>query len=107
MVDPRSMKDMELLKKTYYKMYTKDLTALLMSEMGGDLEKLVSACLQAAEEDYDPDFHTPEKAKEDAEEIWKRGQGKFFGTNEEKLFKVIILSPPKYLKMVNDAYGLC
>ena len=67
----------------------------------------MSACLQAAEEDYDPDFHTPEKAKEDAEEIWKRGQGKFFGTNEEKLFKVIILSPPKYLKMVNDAYGLC
>lgn len=101
----RSTKDMELLKKTYYKLYTKDLTALLMSEMGGDLEKLVSACLQAAEEDYDPDFHTPEKAKEDAEEIWKRGQGKFFGTNEEKLFKVIILSPPKYLKMVNDAYA--
>jgi hypothetical protein len=101
----RSNKDMELLKKTYYKCYTKDLTALLLSELRGDLEKLVSACLQASEEPFDPDYHTLDKAKEDAEEIWKKGQGKFFGTNESKLFKVIVLSPPKYLKMVNDAYA--
>jgi hypothetical protein len=101
----RSNKDMQLLKKVYYKMYTKDLTSVLRSELGGDLWKLVSACLQAAEEPFDPDFHTMEKAKEDAEEIWKKGQGRFFGTNEDSIFKVIALSPPKYLKMVNDAYA--
>lgn len=101
----RSNKDMELLKKTYYKLYTKDLTALLLSELGGDLETLVSACLQASEEEFDPDYHTLDKAKDDAEEIWKKGQGKFFGTDEAKLFKVVVMSPPKYLKMVNDAYA--
>lgn len=101
----RSNKDMQLLKKVYYKMYTKDLTGVLRSELGGDLWKLVSACLQGAEEPFDPDFHTMEKAKDDAEEIWKKGQGKFFGTDETKIFKVIVLSPPKYLKMVNDAYA--
>jgi hypothetical protein len=101
----RSNRDMELLKKTYYKLYSKDLTALLLSELGGDLEKLVSACLQAAEEEFDPDFHTIDKAEEDAKAIYKHGQGKFFGTNETQLFKVIVLSPPKYLKMVNDAYA--
>jgi len=101
----RSSRETELLKKTYYKHYTKDLSALLISELGGDLEKLVMACLQAAEEEFNPDFHTPEKAKEDAQELWDKGQGKFFGTNEKKLFKVIVLSPPKYLKMVNDAYA--
>eukprot|EP00557_Chaetoceros_sp_GSL56_P004095 CAMPEP_0176487882 /NCGR_PEP_ID=MMETSP0200_2-20121128/6389_1 /TAXON_ID=947934 /ORGANISM="Chaetoceros sp., Strain GSL56" /LENGTH=341 /DNA_ID=CAMNT_0017884781 /DNA_START=141 /DNA_END=1162 /DNA_ORIENTATION=+ len=101
----RSNKDMQLLKKVYYKMYTKDLTSVLRSELGGDLWKLISACLQAAEEPFDPDFHTMEKAREDADEIWKKGQGRFFGTDETKIFKVIVLSPPKYLKMVNDAYA--
>jgi len=105
----RSNKDMELLKKTYYKMFTTDLTGVMKSELGGllgsDLWKLVSASLQAAEENFDVDFHTEEKALEDAEEIWKKGQGKFFGTSESKIFKVIVLSPPKYLKMVNEAYA--
>ena len=105
----RSNKDMELLKKTYYKMYTKDLTELISYELGGllnsDLKKLVSACLQAAEEQFDPDYHDTDKAKEDAEELWEKGQGKFFGTSESKMFKVVVLSPPKYMKMVNDEYA--
>jgi|AntRauTorckE5430_2_1112549.scaffolds.fasta_scaffold10745_2 annexin A13 len=106
----RSNKDMELLKKTYYKMYTKDLTSTMSSEVGGllggsDIWKIMSASLQAAEETFDPDFHTDEKAAEDAEQIWKKGQGKFFGTSESKIFKVIVLSPPKYLKMVNELYA--
>jgi hypothetical protein len=101
----RSNADMALLKTTYYKAYTKDLTSLISSELGGDNWKLVSACLQATEEPFDPDYHTVDKANEDAEEMWKQGQGKFFGTNESKLFKVIVLSPPKYLKMVNDVYA--
>ena len=105
----RSNEDMELLKKTYYKAYTKDLSGIIGSELSGflnsDLKKLLSASLQAAEEPFDVDYHTEEKAKEDADEIYKRGQGKFFGTSESKLFKVVVLSPPKYLKMVNDVYA--
>lgn len=100
----RSNEDMELLKKTYYKTYTKDLTSLILSETGGDLRKLVSSCMQAAEEEFDPDYHTEEKAVEDADELYEAGQGRW-GTNEEKMFKVISLSPPAYLKMVNDTYA--
>uniref|UniRef100_A0A7S3VEQ1 Annexin n=1 Tax=Chaetoceros debilis TaxID=122233 RepID=A0A7S3VEQ1_9STRA len=101
----RSNRDMELLKKTYYKYYTKDLTGIISSELGGDNWKLASAGLQAAEEPFDPDYHTEEKAEEDAEEIWKNGQGKFFGTDETKLFKTVVLSPPKYLRMINEIYA--
>jgi len=100
----RSNRDMELLKKTYYKFYSKDLSALITSESGGDIRKIFSACLQAAEEDFDPDYHTEDKAKEDAEDIYKAGQGRW-GTSETKLFKLIVLTPPKYLSMVNARYA--
>ncbi len=96
---------MKLLKKTFYKTYTKDLTSLLSYELSGDNWKLTSACLQASEEPYDPDHHTIEKAKEDAEMLWKNGQGKWFGANEKAMFKIIVTSPTNYLKMVNDAYA--
>ncbi len=96
---------MELLKKTYYKVYTKDLTAKIGGELGGDNWKIASSCLQAAEEPYDPDYHTEDKSKEDVERIWEKGQGKWFGTDEKEMFKVIVLSPPQYLKLVNLAYA--
>lgn len=101
----RSNRDMELLKKTYYKMYTKDLVTHISSESGGDLKKLLSSCMQAAAEDYDPDYHTEEKASEDAEAIYDAGQGKWFGTNEKKLFKIIALAPRKHLFAVNERYA--
>lgn len=100
----RSNKDMELLKKTYYKMYTEDLVSLVTGEVGGDLEKVVVGCLQAAEEEYDEGFHTEDKAKEDAEAIFESGQGRF-GTDESKFVKVIVMSPPKHLKRVNEYYA--
>lgn len=100
----RSNRDMELLKKTYYKFYSADITTLITSESGGDIRKIFSACLQAAEEEFDPDYHTDDQAKEDAEDIYKAGQGRW-GTDEVKLFKLIVLAPPKYLSMVNAQYA--
>lgn len=100
----RSNKDIDLLKKTYYKKYTKDLMSTIDSESGGDLSKMFCACLQGAEEEFDPDFHTEDKAREDADEMYEAGQGSW-GTNEEVLFKMIIMSPPKYLALVNDVYA--
>lgn len=100
----RSNKDMVLLKQKYYKAHTADLTTLITSESGGDMRKMFTSCLQAAEEPFDPDFHTEDKALEDAEALYKAGQGKW-GTDEETFFKLIILAPPKYLKMVNDVYS--
>lgn len=105
----RANRDMEMLKKTYYKMYSEDLSQLIFSEIGGNFEKIVASCMQAAEEEYDPDYHTEEKAEEDVEELYNAGQGQWFGTDESSLIKIIVMSPPKYLKMMNlmyaDKYG--
>lgn len=101
----RSNADMALLKKTYYNMYTKDLGQKLSSNVSGDLKKLVLTCAQGAEQEYDKDYHTEEFAKEEAEAIYKAGQGKWFGTDEKKIFKIVALANPKFLKMVNTAYA--
>jgi hypothetical protein len=100
----RSNEDMELLKKTFYKMYTDDLVSTVTSEVGGDLKKILVASLQAAEEEYDEGFHTEDKAKEDAEAIFEAGQGSW-GTDESKLIKLIVMAPPKHLKLVNAHYA--
>lgn len=100
----RTNEEMEILKKTFFRMYTKDLGKLLASELHGDNERLIFNCLQASEEAYDPQFHTIEKATEDAETIHDQGQGSFF-TNERAIFKIICASPPEHLENINKIYA--
>lgn len=100
----RSNEDMELLKKTYFKEYTDDLVSRMGGEVGGDMKKILISCVQAAEEEFDPDYHTEDKAKEDAEEIYNAGQGRW-GTDEAKMAKIVVMSPPKYLKIINSVYA--
>jgi len=100
----RSNADMELLKKTYYKLYTDDLVSRVSGEVGGDMKKILLSAVQAAEEEFDPDYHTEDKAKEDAKDLYKAGQGRW-GTDEAKMAKIVVLSPPKYLKIVNSVYA--
>ena len=100
----RSNDDMQLLKKTYYKLYTDDLASKMSGEVGGDMKQILLSSVQAAEEEFDPGYHTEDKAKEDAEEIYKAGQGRW-GTNEAKMAKIVVLSPPKYLKILNSVYA--
>lgn len=100
----RSNEDMELLKKTYYKEYTDDLVSRMSSEVGGDMKKILLSAVQAAEEEFDPDYHTEDKAREDAEILYKAGQGRW-GTDEAGMAKIVVLSPPKYLKIVNSVYA--
>ena len=71
----RSNKEMEILKKKYFDLHTQDLGRVLDSELGGNLEAVVINCLQASEEGFDPDYHTEDKAVEDAEMLYKMGQG--------------------------------
>ena len=100
----RSNEDMYLLKKTYYKMFTEDLTARVGGEAGSsDMRAILMAALQAAEEEFDPDYHTEDKAVGDAETLYKAGQGRW-GTDEATMAKIIVMSPPKYLKMLNSVY---
>jgi Annexin len=63
----RTNEEVERLKKVYFEIYSKDLGKLLASELHGDMERLVFTCLQAGEEAYDPQYHTKDKAVEDAE----------------------------------------
>ena len=63
----RTNEEIERLKKVYFEMYSKDLGKLLGGELHGEMERLVFTCLQAGEEVYDPQFHTKDKAVEDAE----------------------------------------
>lgn len=99
----RSNKDMEQLKKTYYKVFTDDLMAKIVGESGGSLKQVLVGSIQAAEEEYDTDYHTEEKAEEDAEAVYEAGQGSW-GTDEDKIVKLIVMSPPKHLKKVNEYY---
>jgi hypothetical protein len=100
----RTNREMEILKKTFFKMYTKDLGKLLASELHGDNERLIFNCLQAGEEEFDPQYHTREKAAEDAETIHKMGQGRW-GTDEKGIFKILCASPPSFLDTISNVYA--
>lgn len=66
---------------------------------------LVFNSLQGGEEAFDPQYHTKEKAVEDAEVIYKKGQGKWFGTDEKSIFKILCAAPPEYVTMMSNAYA--
>jgi Annexin len=66
---------------------------------------LVFNSIQAGEEPFDPQYHTKEKSIEDAEVIYKKGQGKWFGTDEKSIFKVLCAAPPQYVQMISDVYA--
>jgi hypothetical protein len=100
----RSNKEMEILKKKYFDVYDKDLGRQLDSELGGHFEKLVFNCLQAAEEKYDPHYHTSAKVNDDVAAFYSMGEKKF-GTDEGGFFKLLCASPPEHLKKVNQVYA--
>lgn len=100
----RTNEEIELLKKTYFELYTKDLGKLLAKELTGNMERLVFNCLQAGEVPFDPQYHTLDLAKEEAEFIHDKGQGRW-GTDEKSIFKVLCASPPQHLENIDKAYG--
>ena len=101
----RTNAELQMLKKAYFDMYTKDLTSVCVGELRGDNERLVVTALQASEQQYDPLVHTKEKAIQDADFIHACGLGKTFGTDEKSIFKIICASPPQLLTEVNLAYA--
>lgn len=101
----RTNDEVNRIKKNYFKLYTKDLGKLLASELHGDMERLVFNAMQGGEEVYDPQFHTDEKAADDADAIYKMGQGKFFGTDEKSIFKILCASPSEHLKNISRIYA--
>jgi hypothetical protein len=100
----RTNQDMIALKRKYFNLNDSDLGKKLDSELGGDFEDLIFNCLQAAEEEYDRDFHNEDKVEEDTKAFHKMGEGKF-GTNETGFFKLLCASPSEHLKKVNQMYA--
>ena len=47
----------------------------MASELGGNMEGLIINCLQAAEQEYDPEYHTDAKMAEDVNALYEMGQG--------------------------------
>jgi annexin A7/11 len=100
----RSNKEMQILKKTFFQIHSKDLGQTLDAELGGSFEKVIFNCLQASEEEYDEDYHSESKMKEDIATLFKMGTGSW-GTDEVGLVKILSASPPAYLKKLNLAYA--
>ena len=99
----RSNEEIAKLKATYFAMYSKDLSIQLAGELSGNFERMIFWCLQGLEKEYDEDYFTADKAKEDAEAFHKAGAGKF-GTDEHSLFKIICESPKEHLQKINAVY---
>jgi len=100
----RSNEEMQLLKRTYYDMFDKDLAVLIDSELSGDLKKFIMVNLQTMRQDYDPAVHTEDKVNADVKEFYDAGQGKL-GTDEKTFFKVLCSLPPEHLAEVDIAYA--
>lgn len=105
----RSNEDINILKNTYFNMYTEDLISRVNSKVSGNLRKLLISCLQGIENNFDSSYHTEEQAFYDAVELFKGGHTKIHRSEIYKLFKLIVVSPPKYLDMVSltisEEYG--
>jgi predicted Rdx family selenoprotein len=90
--------------QVYFQKYTQDLGKVLGSELGGQMERITFNCLQGAEEAYDPQFHTADKAVEDADVIHKKGKGRW-GTDEKGIFKIVCAAPKEHLENINKVYS--
>jgi hypothetical protein len=99
----RTNEEMQILRKTYYDTQGKDLAVVLDNELGGDFKKVIMTALQAQIIEYKSSFHTDAKAEEDADKLYKAGEGKW-GTDEEGFLKVLFSSPPKHVQNINAVY---
>lgn len=100
----RTNVEINILKKTYFDLYNQDLAVMLNSELGGDFKKVILASIQGAMVDFNPSFHTAQKAEDDADALYKAGQGKI-GTDEEAFIKIVVTSPPQHLRNINAFYA--
>lgn len=83
----RTNEEMDMIKKRYFDLFTKDLGSVLASETGGALEFLCLNVLQGAEDTMDESVYSVEKMAEDIKTLYDAGQGGL-GTKEKEIFKV-------------------
>lgn len=100
----RTNEELQILRKTFYEIYQKDLAVVLDSELSGDFKTVIMTALQAPVVEYKASFHTAQKAEEDVDKIYKAGEGKW-GTDEEGFVRVLFASPPKHIQTMNEIYA--
>jgi len=93
----RTNEEMDILKKKYFELFTKDLGSVLASETTGTLEYLCLNVLQGAEDSMDESVYNDEKMAKDIKTLYDAGQGKL-GTKEKEIFKVRIAGLPFVLR---------
>jgi len=103
-ISGRTNEEMDILKKKYFELFTKDLGSVLASETTGTLEYLCLNVLQAAEDSMDESVYNDEKMAQDIKTLYDAGQGKL-GTKEKEIFKILCKSPPEYLLKMNLQYA--
>ncbi|EQC33986.1 hypothetical protein SDRG_08665, partial [Saprolegnia diclina VS20] len=99
----RTADELLILKKAYFKTFAQDMAVVLADDLGGDLKVFVQAILNINPPAYNPEIHTPAKAAEVAEVIYKAGEGKW-GTDESAFCNALVAIPPAFLSSVNAAY---
>ena len=99
----RTNEEIAVLKKTFYEMYEQDLSVMANDDLSGEFHQIITTALQGVQVEYKPSFHTSAKAEEDAEKIYKAGEGKW-GTDEGAFAKTLLQSPPKHIRKIEEAY---
>ncbi|KDO21090.1 hypothetical protein SPRG_13798 [Saprolegnia parasitica CBS 223.65] len=100
----RSNVELNILKKAFFKNFQTDLVVAVNDDLSGDLKTFYLAVLNQMAQPYNPSIHTPAKAAEIAEAIYKAGEGKW-GTNESAFANAICSIPPQFLAAVDAAYA--
>lgn len=99
----RTNLEINMLKKTYTQLYSKDLTKVLSGELSGDLKKAVLGVMRAEMAEFNASVHTSAKAAADADALYKAGEARR-GTDTETFVRILVTSPPQHLRNVNAAY---
>jgi hypothetical protein len=100
----RTNDEIALLKKAFFDMYETDLSVMANDDLSGEFHTIIMTALQEPQVEYKSSFHTKEKAAEDAERIYKAGEGKW-GTDEGGFIKTLLASPPKHIQHIEEYYN--
>jgi|UniRef100_K3WZ30 hypothetical protein len=99
----RTNEELSILKKAFFEMYETDLSVMANDDLSGDFHYIITTALQEVLVEHKSSFHTREKAEEDAERIYKAGEGKW-GTDEGGFVKTLLASPPKHIRHIDEIY---